>query len=214
MATTSLYNQKGETVGTLELPAKLFSVPADPNVLYEVVTAQQTNRRAVLAHTKTRGEVRGGGRKPWKQKGTGRARQGSIRSPQWKGGGVVFGPRKTRVFDVKVNRKLRQKALAMALSDLLSTERLVAVDSLEFPEGKTRQVSNMLAVLPQAGRRTLLVVEPKNRLVSRAARNLSGVEVIPANALNVEEVLKAGRLVTSSSALETMKTLFASYGAS
>ena len=208
MATTSLYNQKGETVGTLQLPAKLFDVAVDPHVLYEAVTAQQANRRVAIAHTKTRGEVRGGGKKPWKQKGTGRARQGSIRSPQWKGGGVVFGPRSDRAFGVKVNKKLRRKALAMALSNLASDARFVAVDSLEFPEGKTRAVAKMLSVLPHAGVRTLVVVEPKNRLASQAARNIAGVEVMPANTLNVEAVVKASRLVASKEVVSTLETLF------
>jgi len=117
MPSVKVYNQEGKATGELELNAKHFGVKPDQALVHAVVVAQQANARRPIAHTKNRGEVAGGGKKPWKQKGTGRARQGSIRSPQWKGGGVVFGPRNIRNFSVKVNRKVKQKALFMALTD-------------------------------------------------------------------------------------------------
>src|SRR3989339_449677 len=112
-----VYNIEGKNVGTVELPARLFGVEVKPEVVHQVVVGKQSNKRQVLAHTKTRADVSGGGKKPWKQKGTGRARHGSSRSPIWIGGGVTFGPRKDRNFGVKINKKMARKALAMALSD-------------------------------------------------------------------------------------------------
>ncbi len=125
MSKISVYNQEGKVVGDLELNAAHFGVKPNPALVHEVVVSQQANARRSIAHTKTKGEVRGGGKKPWKQKGTGRARQGSTRNPQWVGGGVAFGPRADRDNSVKVNRRVRQKALFMAISDNASSGSLI-----------------------------------------------------------------------------------------
>src|SRR3989338_3936812 len=130
MAKVILYNQTGSEVGELSLDASLFDVAVDMALVHEAVVAQEANSRQVLAHTKDRGDVAGTGKKPWKQKGTGRARHGSRRSPIWVGGGITFGPTKDRNYSLKMNRKARRKALAMVLSDKVANNALFAVDSL------------------------------------------------------------------------------------
>lgn len=208
MATIAIYNQKGDRVEEAEVSNLLFDVAMDHTLVHEAVVAQTANARTVLASTKTRGDVRGGGRKPWRQKGTGRARHGSIRSPLWRGGGVTFGPTVARVFGKKMNRKAKRKALAMVLTDALKHDAIVVVDSFEFPEGKTKQIVSMLQALPHPSKRDLIVVESENRQVGLAARNLPAVSVIPANAFNIVEALKARRMVLSKKALAALQELF------
>lgn len=210
MLTTTLYNQSGATVGTVELNAALFDAALNVPLLHEAVVAQEANVRVAIANTLGKGEVRGGGKKPWKQKGTGRARHGSIRSPLWKGGGVTFGPTNMRNFFKKMNKKARRAALASALSDAFRNEAVVVVDSLVLPEAKTKQLLTMLSSLPQADKRTLIIVEETNTGVGVAANNTPNIQVIPVHCLNVKEVLKAERLVVSKDALERMSALFVS----
>ena len=136
MAKVKVYNQEGKSTAEIELPADIFEVALNEGLLHQVVVALEANSRQVLAHTKDRSEVRGGGRKPWKQKGTGRARHGSIRSPIWKGGGVTFGPQKIRNFTKKLNKQVKRKALAMTLSDKVSNNNFIAIESLALPEVK------------------------------------------------------------------------------
>src|SRR3989338_2400984 len=162
MTTAPLYNQMGETIGTVGLNSALFEVPLNTALLHEAVVAQEANARVVVAHTKDRGEVRGGGKKPWKQKGTGRARHGSTRSPIWKGGGVTFGPTAVRNFAKKLNKKARRAALLSALSDAHRQERFLVVDSLVLPEVKTKILSTLMSKLPYANERALVVVEEEN----------------------------------------------------
>lgn len=207
MATVQLYNQAGAVVGKMELTPALFDVPMNDAVLYEAVVAQQANSRVAIADTKDRSEVRGGGKKPWKQKGTGRARHGSTRSPIWKGGGVTFGPTSDRNFSRKLNRKVRRKAMAMALTDAVVRGRFIVVDDLTLPEKKTRVVARLLAVLPHVDSRTLIIVEPLNKTVGVAGRNIPDLNVVPANALSIVDVLKAKRLVASKAAIEALQTL-------
>lgn len=210
MATVSVYNQAGESAGAMELQDGLFKVPVSIALLHEVVVAQGANTRVAIADTKTRGEVRGGGKKPWKQKGTGRARHGSIRSPIWRGGGITFGPTSLRNFAKKINRKARKKALGMALSDALANERFLVVDSLLLPEAKTRGLEFMLMKLPHADvRRTLVVVEEANTAVGVAANNLQNIDVIPVHCLNTIAVLKAQRIIISQDAVQRLQELFA-----
>src|SRR3990167_5612152 len=140
----TVYNQEGKEVGAMELPARLFGVELNPDLVHQVMVAQLANARQILAHTKTRGEVRGGGRKPWKQKHTGRARHGSIRSPIWVGGGIVFGPRKDRNYHQKINKKVAKKALLMALSDKVANDKLVLLDSFKLDQIKTKEALTIL----------------------------------------------------------------------
>ena len=204
MAKVTLYNQEGTSVGTLELPASLFGVKVNPALIHEAVVIQQANARSPLAHTKGRGDVAGSGIKPWKQKGTGRARHGSRRSPIWVGGGITFGPTKDRNFSRKMNRSARRAALAMALSDKVSSERFVAVDSMALSEAKTKQLDKVLKRLPVAGKRTLLVLEPGLSATARAAKNLPRVTAISAKSLNVVDLVGHDCVLASKAAIEEL----------
>lgn len=189
MASVTLYTSQGEEKGKLELDDRLFGVAIKPELVYSAVVAQTANSRKVLAHTKTRGEVAGTGKKPWKQKGTGRARHGSRRSPIWIGGGITFGPRKDRNFSIKINKKAKQKALSMVLSDKVANDKLIAMESLDVTGGKTKELIKVLRKLPEIGRKTLIVTEPGQKQVAQAARNIPSVSTLPANSLNVMDLL-------------------------
>jgi len=141
----SVYDQQGKEIGTTLLPKEIFDVKLNPDLVHQVATSQMANRRQVIAHTKDRGEVRGGGKKPWRQKGTGRARHGSIRSPLWKGGGVTFGPTKERNFKKIIPKKMKRKALFMVLSAKAKENLLIILDTLKLPLPKTKVISQILA---------------------------------------------------------------------
>ena len=208
MAKVILYNQTGSEVGELSLDASLFDVAVDMALVHEAVVAQEANSRQVLAHTKDRGDVAGTGKKPWKQKGTGRARHGSRRSPIWVGGGITFGPTKDRNYSLKMNRKARRKALAMVLSDKVANNAFVAVDSLVLGEAKTKSVASMLKNLPLVGKKTLVVLEPSNTAVVRATRNLPRVSTISANSLNVVDLLANDCVLASKEAVDVLTKTF------
>lgn len=201
MSKVNIYNQKAETVGELDLNEKVFAVKPSEALVHQAVVAQLANERQVLAHTKDRSEVRGGGRKPWRQKGTGRARQGSIRSPQWIGGGVVFGPLKTRNFSVKINKKMKQKAIFMALSGKLASNDLVVLENLEMKEAKTKSFNQVLTTLEkkifatEGKKRSVLVINDNNESVKRSGRNLVGVEILSVDNINVVDLLKYKKLI-------------------
>ena len=192
----SVFNQEGKEVAVADAPASLFDVPMNRDMLHKVIEAQIANIRIVHASTKDRAQVRGGGRKPWRQKGTGRARHGSIRSPLWKGGGVTHGPRKERNFFKKINRKIGSLALAMALSAKARDHEVVLLDSIAFESGKTKDAAGMLTKL--SGNKPLAALSTKTALVllpegltreTRALRNIKNVEVKPATAATAREVL-------------------------
>jgi large subunit ribosomal protein L4 len=207
MAKVKLYNQEGKEVGEVELSASLFGVKPNTAFIHRVVTALQANNRQVLAHTKGRGEVRGGGRKPWKQKGTGQARHGSRRSPIWVGGGITFGPTNERNFSVKLNRAERRRALAMVLSDKVANNKFIVVDSLTIPEIKTKTVSIMLKQF-SFGRHSLVVLEPENLIFQKSVRNLAKVTPISVKSLNIVEILSNETLVISKPALEILEKTY------
>ena len=168
MPSVSIYNFEGKVVGTRELPAAVFGVPVKPGLLQQAVTAQQANRRVAIAHTKTRGEVRGGGRKPWKQKGTGRARHGSIRSPIWIGGGITFGPRSNRNFTLKINHKVRRRALLMSLSAKVAEAALMVVDDVKPVGKKSKQAAQLLVNLKlRAGKKGVAAGKPAKETPSK-----------------------------------------------
>lgn len=189
MPQVNVYNQHGKDVGTMELNARCFGVLADPALVHEVVVAQAANARSAQANTKTRGEVRGGGKKPWRQKGTGRARHGSIRSPIWIGGGVTHGPRSERNYEKKINRKAKRKALCMVLSDKVSRDRFVVLETPTFTAVKTKDAAAMLAKLP-LHRETLYVVPESNPTMMRMVRNIPSVKLVTVNTLNVADALR------------------------
>ena len=226
----NIYNQKGEIVGDLELSPKVFGLKVNPALVHQAVVAQQANQRQVLAHTKDRGEVRGGGRKPWRQKGTGRARHGSIRSPIWRGGGVTFGPTKERNFKKELNKKMKQKAILMALSDKLASQNLMIVDKFELENYKTKifnQIINSLVKIftdqlaqtetadkskasskvkekSKGKRDVLIVIEQKNEQLAASARNLADLKLISLDNINLVDLLKYQRLILTN---ETVKIL-------
>ena len=204
---TTLYNQLGEQIGMTEIPAELFDVPFSADVVHEVVQAQISNARKTIAHTKGRGDVRGGGKKPWKQKGTGRARHASIRSPIWKGGGVAFGPTKERNFSKKINRKLFRKALAMVLSSKLRDGQFFLLDTIRFQEPKTKEGALMLKNLKILSS-SLIVTPAKDRLVERALRNISRTEITDAASLNVKDMMTSKYVIMSKDAIPVMSRIF------
>ena len=189
MLKAKVYNMNGEVVGEEKLDSALFEVEVKEGLIHQAVVAQMANRRQVLAHTKDRGEVSGGGIKPWKQKGTGRARQGSIRSPLWVGGGVVFGPRNDRNFHQKINKKMKRKALLMCLSDRAKEEKIVLLDKLELDNFKTKKFLEILNKLPNKGKKTLLVLADNDKKIIKSAANLSYLKTLESVNLNVVDVL-------------------------
>lgn len=209
MAEVTLYTIDGAKAGSLPVADSLFAVTPKQSVVHAVIVAQDANSRQVLAHTKDRSEVSGTGKKPWRQKGTGRARHGSARSPIWVGGGITFGPTKERNFSVKVNKAMKRLALGMVLTDKLQSDALVAVADYTLPEAKTKLVAAMRKALPGATHRALLVVAPGEEMVARAARNLPNTEVIRAGSLNVRDVAKSRYLIVSKAGLAAITETFA-----
>lgn len=204
---TKLYNQAGKAVGVYDLPDRIFSVDVNPDVIHRALTAHMANCRQTIAHTKTRGEVRGGGAKPWKQKGTGRARHGSIRSPIWVGGGVTFGPRNEKNFKLKINKKEKQKALFMVLSSKINDSEMAVVDSLDFAEPKTKKMKEVLANIFSSAfqsdrmKKTLVVVSKNNANIALSVRNISAAKVALADSLNVYDLLTHKYLIMPKDAI-------------
>ncbi|MBI5404939.1 MAG: 50S ribosomal protein L4 [Candidatus Kerfeldbacteria bacterium] len=209
MPSVKLYNLEGAAAGTTELPDRIFGVKVKSDVVEQAVLAQRNNARVAIAHTKTRGEVRGGGKKPWRQKGTGRARHGSIRSPIWKGGGVTFGPRNTRNFSVKINKKQKQQALFMALSDKVANERLILVDQLTLAQPKTKLFAQIMKKLPIKGS-TLVVLPGANMALIKSSRNIPGVTPIRGDSLNVLDVVKHVSILMPAESVDVITKTFTS----
>lgn len=211
---TNVYNQNGEIVSELKLSEKVFSVKVNEDLVHQAMVTQNANERQVLAHTKTKAEVSGGGKKPWKQKGTGRARAGSSRSPIWIGGGVTFGPRKDRNFSKKINKKMKQKAITMVLSDRLSTSNMAIVDKFDMDEFNTKtfngflkKVENIFPVnseVKKAKRSVLFVNDGKDEKVLMSARNLAGLSIINLENINIIDLLKYKNLIITESAVKTI----------
>lgn len=202
-----VYNLQGQPSGTVTLDPAIFDVKLNPGLVQMAVTVQRANRREPIAHTKMRGEVRGGGRKPWRQKGTGRARHGSRRSPIWRGGGVTFGPRSERNFKLKINHKARRKALCMVLTAKRSDGQMRVVEPLELQPAKTKTLHNLLRGL-KVERGGLLVSAKPDRQLRRAAANLKSVQLISADSLNVYDVLKARTLIVAKAALPVIERMY------
>jgi len=210
---TILYNQRGEEVGTTLLPKEIFDVKINSDLIHQVAVSQMANRRKVIAHTKNRGEVRGGGRKPWRQKGTGRARHGSIRSPLWRGGGVTFGPRKEKIFKKKIPKKMKRKALFMVLSGKLKNNLLIVLDELKLEKAKT----NFLVQLFESWKSkiknfkegsVLIALPDYDGNIILAARNLSKTETLWARDLNALDILSFKYLVLPKDSIKVIKDTF------
>jgi len=207
MPSVPVYTIDGTKHGTKELPDRIFGLKIRRDVIEQAVLAQRANSRVAIAHTKTRAEVRGGGKKPWRQKGTGRARHGSIRSPIWKGGGVTFGPRNTRNYSQKINRKQKQQALFMALSGKAASQQVVLVEGLKLEQPKTKLFAGILKKLP-VGKTSLVVLAGNTAPLIRASRNIPGVTPIRADSLNVLDVVKHASLVLPVEAVELIERTY------
>jgi len=204
----SVYNQEGKEVGKVLLPKEIFEVKVNPDLVHQVVVCQMANRRQPIAHTKDRGEVRGGGRKPWSQKGTGRARHGSIRSPLWIGGGGTFGPRKEKKFKKKIPKKMRRKALFMVLSGKAKENLLLVLDKLEIKEPKTKKIFEILQKFPCKNQSCLIALPKIDKNIISAARNLPKVETIQARDLNVLDLLSFKYLLVPEDSIKVIKETF------
>ena len=196
MIKAPVYTSQGEKIGEHDLDPKVFGVAVTPALLHQVAVAEQANSRQVLAHTKTKAEVRGGGKKPWKQKGTGRARHGSIRSPQWRGGGVVFGPRANRNYTQKINKKMKRAATLMTLSDKVANHKFVILNRLDV-DGKTKdwqKATKSIWRSVASGRErqpSVLIMLPSiPESLKRTTKNVPRVEAIRTDSLNVNALLK------------------------
>jgi len=210
-----VYNQKGEKAGSLELPKKIFDVPFNADLLHQVVVSMQANKRAVIAHAKTRAEVRGGGRKPWRQKGTGRARHGSIRSPIWIGGGVTHGPLKEKNYEKKINKKTKRKAFLVALSQKLRDGEILVLDDLKIKEPKTKEAGGVVSGLSKIKGFEKLATKKKNRAevllanktneIKRAFKNLPGILVEEARNLNPLDILTYKYLIFTKDSLKVLE---------
>ena len=194
-----VYNQAGEKVSEMDLNPKIFGIEKlDSNLVHTAVRAQQTNLRHSIAHTKNRGEVAGSGKKPWKQKGTGRARAGSVRSPIWRHGGITFGPRNETDWSVKLNRSAFRKALFTVLTDKMRENKMAVIDNLETVS-KTKELSGMLSRIAEKaglGKKFVLVLGSHNKEVERAARNLANAKILMANQLNVVDLMNYNPIFT------------------
>ena len=206
MATTTLFDRSGKNLGSVELNDELFAAPVNEAVLHQVVTAQLAGRRIGTHETKTRGDVRGGGKKPYRQKGTGRARQGTRTAPHYRGGGVVFGPH-SRSYEQRLPRKMRRLALRGALTAKLGDEAIRVVDSFGLDAIKTKEVLGVLGALNATGR--VLVVAPvADERLRLSARNLPTVEVILADSLNVVDLLNADLVLIEQPALARIEEVY------
>ena len=207
MTSVALYKQDGSQNGNVELNSDIFGVEPNENVVFDTILMQRASLRQGTHAVKNRSAVRGGGKKPWRQKGTGRARQGSIRSPQWVGGGVVFGPT-PRSYSYRLPKKVSRLALKSVLSQKVLDESFVVVDGLAFDAPKTKEFAAVLAGL-NVTTKTLVVLEDDNVTAALAARNLTNVKVIPAKGLNVLDIADADKLVITQPALSQVEEVLA-----
>ncbi len=207
MPKVSLYNMNGEVIGDIELSENIFGAEINTVVMHDVVKAYLANQRQGTQSALTRAEVRGGGAKPWKQKGTGRARQGSIRAPQWTHGGIVFAP-KPREYRITLNKKVKKIALKSALSSKLLDENIIVVDTLNFDTIKTKNVVNVLKAL-NVSSKALIVTANANDNVYRSAKNIQGVATLNATDLHTYEVLKNDKFIITKDALAKIEEVFA-----
>lgn len=206
MADVTVLNMNGEEVGTMELTDSVFNVEVNENAVHMMVVYYLANKRQGTKSAKTRAQVRGGGRKPWRQKGTGRARQGSIRSPQWRGGGVVFAP-KPRDYSFKVNKKLKRIALKSALTTKMIEHKLLVLDKLELAEIKTKQMKQVLSNIKADN--ALVVINNNDRNVILSARNLPAIKTAATNTINVYDILKYDKLVLTKDAANEIQEVYA-----
>ena len=206
MANVSVYNIEGKEVGTIDLNDAVFGVEVNEHLVHMAVVSQLANKRQGTQKAKTRSEVSGGGRKPWRQKGTGHARQGSTRAPQWTGGGVVFAP-VPRDYSFKLNKKEKRAALKSALTDKVANAKLIVVDELKFEEIKTKNFAQVMKNLDVNN--GLVVVNENDVNVMMSAKNIADVKMALPNTINVYDIMKAGKVVLTKDAVKTIEEVYA-----
>ena len=204
-----IYNQQGKVDGSTNLPKEIFEVDFNADLVHQVAVSLMANKRQVSAHAKTRGEVRGGGKKPWRQKGTGRARHGSIRSPLWKGGGVTHGPRNDRIWEREIPKKMRRKALLMVLSEKAKSNNLIILDKIELTNGKTSEMASVMAKLPSKGASLLIALPGYDKKIFLASRNINKVSIDDARNINVLDLLNSKYLLMPKETIKTIEKIFA-----
>ena len=206
MPKVGLFNKEGNQVGDIQLNDSIFAVEVNQYAMHQVVVALLANKRRGTQSAKTRSEVRGGGIKPWRQKGTGRARQGSIRAPQWIKGGVVFAP-KPRDYRMSIPKSMKVVAMKSALTSKVVDGEMIVVDNLDFEAIKTKQVVDMLKAFE--AKKTLIITAESNEVVYKSARNIEGVTVMPANNINVYDLLKFGKVIITKDAVSKIEEVYA-----
>ena len=206
MANVSVYNMEGKEVGSMDLNDAIFGVEVNEHLVHMAVVQQLANNRQGTQKAKTRSEVRGGGRKPWRQKGTGHARQGSTRAPQWTGGGMVFAP-VPRDYTIRLNKKEKRAALKSVLTSKVQENKFIVVDELKFDEIKTKAMKNVLANLKAD--KALVILNDNDQNVVLSARNIEGVETALTNTINVFDLLKHNTVVVTKAAVETIEEVYA-----
>jgi large subunit ribosomal protein L4 len=211
MAKISVYNKQGEEVEKLEIASFVFEVPSNNTLVHQVFVALMANIRGVYAHTKTRAEVAGSGKKPWKQKGTGRARVGSVRNPVWRTGGIVFGPRNTRNFLLKINQKMRRKATMIALSEKVRDGKVIVLDDVDFAEKKTKLVAQTLKALKLTGKSVVMGLTASEKSIEKASQNIARLNNILVENLNVADLLNNQYFVLSKASLQELQTKFTAF---
>lgn len=207
MPKVAIYNVSGQEVGDIELSEAVFGVEVNQHVLYEVVKNQLANKRQGTQSAKTRAEVRGGGKKPWRQKGTGRARQGSIRAPHWKGGGVIFAP-KPRDYSYSVPKKVKRLAMKSALSSKVQNSEIIVLDELSLAAPKTKDMVSLLSNV-KAAKKALVVTAENNENVIKSSSNIAGVQTATVNTLNVYDILKYDSFVITKEAVKKVEEVYA-----
>ena len=206
MANVSVYNIEGKEVGTIDLNDAVFGVEVNEHLVHMAVVSQLANRRQGTQKAKTRSEVSGGGRKPWRQKGTGHARQGSTRAPQWTGGGVVFAP-VPRDYSFKINKKDKRAALKSALTSRVEEKKFIVVDEIRFDEIKTKNFANILKNLDVS--KALIVLEDDNKNAELSARNIVGVKTAKTNTINVYDILKYNTVIATKAVVANIEEVYA-----
>lgn len=204
MAKIPVYNQEGKEVEQLSIRDAIFHTKVNSGLLQEVIVGFLADRREANAHTKYRSEVRGGGKKPWRQKGTGRARHGSTRSPIWRGGGVTFGPRNTRNYTKKINAKAKRRAVCMALTEKFENKKVVVVDTLTVKEPKTKLLLAAIKNLPKL-RHAILMLDANYKIAVQAAKNAKGIAVIPPKSINAYDILRHDGLIITKAAVKQLE---------
>ncbi len=207
MTTVNLYNIEGQKTGSIELPESIFGLDSNNSLLHQVYVSQSANRRSGSAHTKKRSEVRGGGKKPWKQKGTGNARTGSIRNPIWRGGGIVFGPRKDKNFSKNINTKMRRKAMFIALSEKARAGKVFVIESLVLDEVKTKKMSNLFDKI-EINTSALVGLANNERESYKAVRNIEKKSACEIEKFNTYDLLNSDVVVISKEGIKALENQF------